>query len=84
MNPKKLAVLALMGAAFSQQPREKKDAGFEPETKETPEEKAQRLNDAKIRNFHAQGVKQWHYRGSEVWARDKKNADRKAKNKGFI
>ena len=52
--------------------------------KETPEEKAKRLNDAKIRNFHAQGVKQWHYRGGEVWARDKKNADRKAKNKGYL
>ncbi len=52
--------------------------------KETPEEKAQRLNDAKIRNFHAQGVKKWHYSGGEVWARDKKNADRKAKNLGYL
>ena len=52
--------------------------------KETPEEKAERLEQAKIRNFHAQGVKQWHYRGGEVWARDKKNADRKAKNKGYL
>ncbi len=86
MNPKKLAVLALMGAAFSQQPREKYDVemGFEPPTKETGEEKAEMLEQAQIRNFVKQGLKQFNYNGRFVWALNQHNADRKAKNLGYL
>jgi hypothetical protein len=54
------------------------------EPKESEEEIKQRLAEAEIERNKSRGLKAFFYGEKSLWARDQKNADRKAKNKNWI
>jgi hypothetical protein len=54
------------------------------ETKETKEERNKRLSIAEIKCNKANGLKEFIYGENSLWALNKRNADRKAKAKGWI
>jgi hypothetical protein len=52
--------------------------------RETEEERQLRLIRSKIRRNEKNGLKEFFYGDNSLWARDQKNADRKAKNKNWV
>lgn len=50
----------------------------------TEEEKAEMRRKDKIRLMEKDGLQEFNYANGSVWARNQKNADRKAKNAGLI
>lgn len=51
---------------------------------ESENERNQRLSDAEIQRNLRNGLKEFHYAENSLWARDQKNADRKATKKGWL
>jgi len=58
--------------------------GWEELTKEEKESKKRRLVNSEIENKKTQGLKEFFYGENSLFALNKKNADRKAKAKGWI
>jgi hypothetical protein len=76
-----LGAALMYGEAFNQL----NDAFYEEDLrKESAEDKARRLKKAERAKKQKQGLKRFTYGETEIWARDKKNADRKAQAKGLI
>jgi hypothetical protein len=51
---------------------------------ESEEDRKRRLNIAETERNEKNGLKKFFYGENSLWARDQKNADRKAKNKNWI
>ena len=80
----KASLLGLMAIASGFEANMNRNPIDVSETKETKEEKKERLLKFEEEKKLKRGLKKFFYGEKFVWAINKKNADRKAKNKGLI
>ena len=76
------AMLAFF-AAFSQAANDMYHVESSP-GEPTPEEIEIRKERSKIERLKKQGVNEYYYENNKVYARSKKNADKKARRKGYL
>ena len=71
------AAMSMMGTGAYNETKE-----YEP--KETEEQKRRRLSKFEIKRNKSNGLNEFFYGENSVWAINQKNADKKAKRKGYI
>lgn len=86
MNRKKAGLLGILAATALLSEGHNEDLyQHTPLTKEEQDQAAkERKQVAEVKRKLAQGLKMFVYDTHTIWARNQKNADRKAKNKGYI
>lgn len=76
-----ISMLAAMAAIGNERPNWAHD---DEAIKETDEERKFRMENFRIENNKANGLKEFFYGENSVWAINQKNADRKARNNNWI
>ena len=82
MMRNKAHMLGLMAIAMMGIPYRNRWRDYEPT--ETDEERKQRLAKAEIERNKVNGLKEFFYGENSLYARNQKNADRKARNKHWL
>jgi len=82
MMRNKAHMLGLMAIAMMGIPSRNRWRDYEPP--ETDEERKRRLAKAEMERHKANGVKEFFYGENSLYARNQKNADRKARNKHWL
>jgi len=77
-----LGLIGIMASLSAMGLSSHREMYFEPT--ETDEVKKLRIAQHEIKRYKANGLKEFVYRKNSLWSRDLKNADRKARNKGWL
>jgi len=81
-NKRYLGWLGMMAAISAMGTSSHREMYYEPT--ETDQVKKLRLAQKEIKRHKANGLKEFVYGKNSLWSRDLKNADRKARNKGWL
>jgi len=79
-----LMALAMMESQSSSFGSQSRNRWRDYEPPETDDERKLRLVQAEIKRHKANGLKEFVYGGNSLYARDQKNADRKARNRNWL
>ena len=84
MMRNKSHMLGLMAFAMMEMGSQSRNRTREYEPMETDDERKLRLVQAEIKRHKANGLKEFVYGENSLYARDQKNADRKARNRHWL